>query len=226
MNGTMKRARLVACMVALMVSGTAIAQDAQSGFLRDYSNLANAKDSEGKPIRIWASAKFTPARYNAVLLDPVIFYPEPRPSPQVSAAELQNMVAYLNSALKQSLGKRFALTDRAGPGVVRIRIAVTGVAAKGEGLKPYQVTPVAFLATMAMQQAEGGAPQKAALVVESEASDSVTGELLSTRLRAATGERLARASKVEVITLEAVKPILDELAENAFVELPKYVKSK
>jgi len=226
MIGTMHRARLAACAIVLAVCGTAIAQEGNSGFLRDYSSLANARDSEGKPIRVWASAKFTPASYNAVLLDPVIFYPEPRPSPQVTAAELQKMVAYLNSALKQSLGKRCALTDRAGPGVVRIRIAVTGVAAKDEGLKPYQVAPVAFLATMAKQQAEGGAPQRAALIVEAEASDSVTGELLSTRLRAATGERLARASKVEVITLEAVKPILDELAENAFVELPKYVKSK
>ncbi len=45
------------------------------------------KDAQGKTIRAWVSPKLTPANYDAILLDPLVFYPEPRPSEQVSAAD-------------------------------------------------------------------------------------------------------------------------------------------
>ena len=118
------------------------------------------------------------------------------------------------------------MVDRAGPGVLRIRAAFTSLAAQGEGLKPYQYIPVAFVATMAARGATGGAPQRAFIVIEVEGTDSLTGELLATRLRVGTGERLAAIGKQQVITLNTVKPLLDELAAGALPELGKYVKAK
>jgi hypothetical protein len=215
-----------ACVVALAHVGAAFAQDKNSGFLRDYTRLQAGKDSKGQEIRSWVSPKLTPANYNAIMVDPIIFYPEPQPSQQVSAAELQKMLAYANDALKQSLGNRFNMVDHAGPGVVRISVAFTSVAAKEEGLKPYQLVPLAFVATMAKRSSEGGAPQRAFIVVESQATDSTTGDLLGSRVKVGTGEGLAKTAEAKVITLEVVKPILDELAQNAFTELPKYVKGK
>lgn len=227
---TMNRSGLlvgaVTCVVALACVSTAVAQDRDSGFLRDYTRLEAGKDSKGVPIRNWVSAKFTPANYNALLLDPIVFYPEPQPSEKVSAAELQRMLAYANEVHKQAVSKRFNLVDRPGPGVVRLRIALTSVAAKEEGLKPYQLVPLAFLATMASRAAKGGAPQRALIIVEAEATDSTTGELLASRVRVGTGERLAKEANVDVVTLAAVKPILDELAEDAFEELPTYLKGR
>ncbi len=216
----------VTCVVALACVSTAVAQDRDSGFLRDYTRLEAGKDSKGVPIRNWVSAKFTPANYNALLLDPIVFYPEPQPSEKVSAAELQRMLAYVNEVYRQAVSKRLNLVDRPGPGVVRLRIALTSVAAKEEGLKPYQLVPLAFLATMASRAAKGGAPQRALIIVEAEATDSTTGELLASRVRVGTGERLAKAANVDVVTLDAVKPILDELAEDAFEELPTYLKGR
>ncbi len=216
----------VTCVVALAYVSTAVAQDRDSGFLRDYTRLEAGKDSKGVPIRNWVSAKFTPANYNALLLDPIVFYPEPQPSEKVSAVELQRMLAYVNEVYRQAVSKRLNLVDRPGPGVVRLRIALTSVAANEEGLKPYQLIPLAFLATMASRAAKGGAPQRALIIVEAEATDSTTGELLASRVRVGTGERLARAANVDVVTLDAVKPILDELAEDAFEELPKYLMSR
>jgi hypothetical protein len=108
---------------------------------------------------------------------------------------------------------------------VRIRIAISGVAAQGEGLKPYQYVPIAFLASMAARTATG-TPQRAFIVVESEGTDSVTGELLGMRVRVGTGERLARDTGQQVITLDTVKPLLDDLAAGALPELAKYVKAK
>jgi hypothetical protein len=179
----------------------------------------------GSAIRAWASPKLTPANYHALLIDPAVFYPEPRPSEQVSAEALQQILAYSNDLLKRTLSKDFNVVDRAGPGVVRIRGAVTSVAAKGEGLKPYQLVPIAFVATAA-KRAATGAPQRAFIIIEVEGTDSVTGELLAQRVRVGTGERLAKIADQQTITLETVKPLLDELAARAFPELSKYVKPK
>jgi uncharacterized protein YbjT (DUF2867 family) len=143
----------------------------------------------------------------------------------VSAETLQQILAYSNDIYKRSLSQRFRVVDRAGPGVLRIRVAFTGVAAQGEGLKPYQYVPIAFVATMAARAATG-TPQQAFIVIEVEGTDSVSGELLAQRLRVGTGERLARVADQRVITLDTVKPLLDELAAAAFPELAKYVKPK
>jgi Protein of unknown function (DUF3313) len=131
-----------------------------SGFLRDYSDLQETQDAQGKTIRAWVSPKLTPANYDAILLDPLVFYPEPRPSPQVSAETLHQMLAYSNDTYKRALSQRFRVVDRAGPGVLRIRVAFSGVAAQAEGLKPYQYVPIAFVATMAARAATG-TPQRA-----------------------------------------------------------------
>jgi hypothetical protein len=109
--------------------------------------------------------------------------------------------------------------------VLRIRAAFTSSATQEEGLKPYQYVPMAFVATMATRAATG-TPQQAFVVIEVEGTDSVTGELLGQRVRVGTGKRLAKVAGQEVVTLDTVKPLLDELASAAFPELSQYVKPK
>ena len=122
---------LAATMLAAYAIGTCAAED--SGFLRDYSNLEETKDAQGRIIyRSWVSTKLTPAKYDAVLLDPIVYYPEPRPTDQISAETLQEILAYSNDLHKRSVANRFRVVDRAGPGVVRIRTAFTAVAAKAK----------------------------------------------------------------------------------------------
>lgn len=220
------RITVLGAILAAGSGASALAQEENSGFLRDYTSLKEGKDTAKQTIRGWVSLKFKPENYNALLVDPLVFYPEPKPSKQVSGAELQRMLAYSNDLLKQTLSKRFKVVDQAGPGVVRIRVAFSSVAGKGEGLKPYQYVPMAFVVTMAKKAVTGGGPQRAAIVVETEATDSATGELLGMRVKAGTGDRLVKVGDQEVITLETLKPLLDELAGQAFPEMGKYVKAK
>jgi len=219
---------LIALGTMLVVAGCATKPaepTKDSGFLRDYSRLKDATVTGGATVRQWASPKFTPSNYNALLLEPLVFYPEPQPSDMVSADTLQKIIAYTNDARRRALEKRFQLVDRAGPGVVRFRQAFSGVGAEAEGLKPYQYIPLAFVATMASRAATGE-PQRAFVVVEVEATDSVTGELLGMRTRVGTGSGLARVGGKEVITFEDVKPLIDELAAAAAPDLHKFVKER
>ena len=196
------------------------------GFLRDYSKLQTSKDTSGKEIRAWASPKLTPQNYHSLLVEPIVWHPEPAPSERVSAPVLKQMIDYSNETFKRSLSQRFNVVDRPGPGVMRLRIGFSGVGAQGEGLKPYQYIPIALVATMASRAATGGAPQRAFIVAEAEGTDSVSGELLGQRVRVGTGERLKNVKSEGPLTLEDVKPLLDELAAQSFPEMAKYVKAK
>ena len=220
---------VLAALLATGAAGSAIAQEKNSGFLREYDRLQETKDGAGKTVRSWVSPKLTPANYHAIMLDPLIFHPEPRPSEKVDAKVLQQMLKYANDTLRQSMGKRFEVVDRPGPGVLRLRAAFSSVAAEGEGLKPYQYVPFAFVATMASRAATG-TPQRAAIIVEVEGTDATSGELLALRVKAGTGERLKEAAKKSedqtVITLDNVKPLLDEMAAGALPDLGKFVKAK
>jgi hypothetical protein len=216
---------LAAALLGACASGSQVTRGGESGFLRDYSVLQQVQDAQGRTIRAWVSPKLTPERYNALLLDPLVFYPEPRPSVQVSAESLQEILTYSNEVFRRSLSERFKIVNSAGTGVVRIRVAFTGVAAQGEGLRPYQMVPAAFVATMAARSMMG-TPQRAFIVVESEATDSVTGELLALRIRVATGDRLAPLAGQKVITLQAIKPLLDEMAADVYPNLGQYVRTK
>ena len=214
------RAALGAC-----ATGSDVKQSEGSGFLRDYSSLQETKDTLGKTIRVWVSPKLTPANYNAVLVEPIVYYPEPRPTEQVSAESLRQIITYTNESFQRAIGQRYRVVDRAGPGVLEIRAAISAIAAQGAGLRPYQYVPIAFVATMASNAATG-APQQAFIVFEIEGTDSVTGELLAMRVRVGTGERLARVGGQPVITLDTVKPLVDEFSGIAFPELATHVKPK
>jgi hypothetical protein len=228
-EGTMNGSAVRACLLlaGAFLGGCATQGDALregSGFLRDYSRLEDTKDVQGRAIRAWVSPKLAPANYNAILLDPMAFYPEPRPTEQVSADELAKILAYSNEVLRRTLSQRFHVVDRAGPGVVQLRAAFSGVAAQGEGLKPYQYVPIALVATLATRAATGGTPHRAVIVAEAEVTDSVTGELLGERVRVATGDRLPAG--VRTVSLDSLKPLLDELASQAFPELERHVRPK
>jgi len=218
----------VAVLSAILAAGCAskpAEQQKDSGFLRDYSRLQEAKTADGATIRAWVSPKLAPDNYNAIMLDPLIFYPEPRPTDKVTADSLQQILKYSNDTLKQALSKRFKIVDRPGPGVLRIRSAFSSVGAEAEGLKAYQYVPMAFIATMASRAATGE-PQRAFIVIEVEGTDSVSGQLLASRVRVGTGKSLAEVGGKDQITFETVKPLLDELAAGAFPELSKYVKAR
>ncbi|MFL9962269.1 DUF3313 family protein [Paraburkholderia sediminicola] len=75
-------------------SGSEASVAENSGFLRDYSRLRETKDSEGRTIRAWVSPKLTPANYNAIFLDPIIFYPEPAVVKVVVASTIKFQAAF------------------------------------------------------------------------------------------------------------------------------------
>jgi len=169
--------------------GTATAERASaeqtSGFLGDYSQLREVKDAAGETVLRYVNPKAGGGKYQRLLLDPVQYYPAPQASAQVDLATLNAVRNYVDKTMRDRLGARIPLATEPGPGVLRLRTAITAVSSAEAGRKPYQYIPIAFLVTAAT-----GLGQEATIAMEFEAVDSMTGERLGAAVRKGVGARL------------------------------------
>lgn len=216
---------LVAIAVGLVGCASQAPQH-HSGFLGDYSQLKASPDSTGGTVARAVNPAFNPKNYSAVLIDPVIFYPEPQPTEKVSMSDLDAIRAYINQTLHTQIGKSVQVVDRAGPGVLRLRVAVTAVATQEEALKAYQYIPIAFVVTK-VTDAATSTPEQAKLSIETELTDSVSGVRMMSAVRTGVGEGLRPSSNNSgKFAVDSLKPMLDEWGKFVAAEAPKYVQGK
>ena len=95
-----------------------------SGFLDDYSLLRQGGPGEVAFVYRNPEAHWT--AYDKVLLEPVTLWRSGRKSlDAVPEGDLLRLIADLEGAVRRRLGDGFALVDRAQPGAMRIRLAIT-----------------------------------------------------------------------------------------------------
>ena len=212
MYKTIKLASLGAFLASVTLAPAVYAEEAHSGFLGDYSALTEVKDKAGDTVMRYVSPKLKPGAYQKIIVDPTQYYPVPKPTDQVSASTLTEISNYVDKGLRDKLGSKVALVSDPGPGVLRIRAAITAVAPQTVGLKPYQVIPIAFIISSAK-----GRGKEAAINIEVEMVDSMTGEVMGASVRKGIGAKLA--SDKAQLTLKDVQPLLDKWTDTgaAFV---------
>ena len=221
-------ASLAAAFIAVALASCAGAPPKNSGYLGDdYSLLKEAKDPLGAPLQRYVSPDFTPARYNALMIEPITLYPEPRPTEQVTMGALNDIRDYVNSSLRAKIGAKVNVVDKPGPGVARLRGAITAVNAQTEARAAYQYIPVAFLVSAAKDAVEGGRPEESRIFVEVEVQDSMTGGRLLLAVREGTGEKLKQAtSGGKMVTLDSLKPVIDKWVDAAAAGATQFIKAK
>jgi len=207
-----------------LLAGSVVAQDKagksmQSGFLGDgYARLKEADSPSGQKVKRWVAPELKAGAYESILLEPNVFYPQPRSTDQVSEQTLKEINAYFDEAARRELTGLFQFAKEPGPKTLRIRTAITAVAAKDMGLKPYQLLPIAFIAT------GGKTSKQASLAAEYEVIDTDTGKIVGAGMREGVGVELKSAS--EKLTLAHVKPVIDAWAKDmrAFIEAARQKK--
>lgn len=230
MNRSFHTTLITASLAGALLAGcasTVPTPEQYSGYLKDYSGLQETTDAQGDPVlRKVVSPQLNPNNYNALIIEPTQFYPPPQPSEEVSSQTLFAIGDYLTRTLRQKVGQRVRVVEQPGPGVARLRMAVTSVGAEKEGLKPYQYIPIALVVTTA-SRAVSGTPEQAKLFVESEVTDSLSNQRLLIGVREGTGERLQRgAASGNVVTLDSLKPLIDRWAESIAEEVPAFIRAK
>lgn len=208
---------LFALAIGISLSAAAVAEEGDSGFLGDYSALTKTKDAAGDTVMRYVNPKIKPGAYQQIMIDATQYYPVPAPTKQVSAATLEEIRNYVDKGLREKLGAKVPLASQPGPGVLRVRPAITAVVPQTPGLKPYQALPIAFVVTAAK-----GRGKEAAINIEVEAVDSVTGERMGASVRKGTGAKLA-SSDAE-LTLADVQPLLDRWIDTGASFIASHLK--
>ncbi|MEH6616272.1 MAG: DUF3313 domain-containing protein [Porticoccus sp.] len=176
-----------------------VSSDQYSGYLNDYAKLAKVKDKEA--FR-WISDEAKSGGYNKVMFDKTVVYPQ-----SVSTLFLEDVAAIFDHALRKSFTDDVEVVTQPGPGVLRIKPAITGLTSETEGVKTYEFIPVAAIYN-GFKAAMGWRSKVTQVFLEADVVDSVSGKSVAAVVRKGTNEQLTQ----EEVTLSDVRPIVQEWA--------------
>jgi len=197
------------CIASIGVTGCAskvVEPDQYSGFLKDYSQLKEAESPSGGTVMRWIDPKLDVNKYNSVYIEPTQLYPKPQATVKIPQATLNGITSYYDQALKREIGKSLPLAAGPGPGVIVVRAAITAVSSSTEGLKPYEVIPIALVAA-AVSTASGIRDQETDLATEAVFLDGSDNHVIAQVVRKGTGKPLENDS--QVMKADDVKGVLD-----------------
>jgi len=146
-----------------------------------------------------------------VFIEPSQFYPKSQPTAVISAQTLQEITRYVNEAMRRELGSVLTLAKAPGPGTIVVRPAITAVSTSNEGLKPYEVIPIALISA-GVNTAMGGRDQEVDVGVEAAFLDGASQKVLAQVVRKGAGKELE--NDTQKLTLNNVKPVLDGWAKD------------
>jgi hypothetical protein len=136
--------KLGALLFVLALLAGPVGAQQNSGFLTDYSKLAPAADNP--KLSLWISQEFDFKPYHQVMLDPVQVWVSPTSEYKgVSPDAIKGIADRLTSSFKRALQPGYQLVNKPGPGVLHIRLAITGLNLANPAFKPRDVVPVVFV---------------------------------------------------------------------------------
>jgi len=172
MKRTLHFTLIVACVAS---SGCAARRAARTGFLSDYSNLEPQSEVSYRYI---AAGRLE--AYSEFIIDPVTvhFHRRSEAKKKVSEEDLTDLKNYMHAALVRAIEDRYEVVYRPGPGVARVRVALTDI-------KKAQILLNIHPASKIMGAGLGGASLEAELV------DSQTNEQIAALVESQLGNRLS-----------------------------------
>ncbi|WHS57868.1 DUF3313 domain-containing protein [Pseudomonas sp. G2-4] len=202
------------CIVSLALAGCSskVTQpDEYSGFLGDYTRLKEEKSPSGAEVMRWVDPQIDLGKYTSLYIEPTQLYPKPQPTVKIPQATLAGITGYYDQALQREAGKSLPLATSPGPGVLVMRAAITAVSSKTEGLKPYEVVPIALVAA-AVSTASGIRDQETTLGTEAVFLDGASNQVVAQVVRKGTGKPLSNES--QVMKPDDVKGVIDGWASD------------
>ncbi|UVE17920.1 DUF3313 domain-containing protein [Pseudomonas sp. LS44] len=203
---------LAACVLLSSCASKVTKPEQYSGFLSDYSVLKPATSASGVPVLRWTAPGLDMSQYHSVMVERPQFYPRPQPSAQVSQQTLDQIAGYLQQAFQRELGGELQVVQNPGPNTLVLRSAITSVNVSPEGLKAYEVIPIA-LVVAAASAAAGTRDENSEIYVEMQVLDGVTQKPVAQVVRKGTGLTLENDSTQ--LSLKDIQPALDVWAKDA-----------
>jgi len=188
-------------------------QTQYSGFLSNYDNLQEVDTPSGGTTMRWVSPSWNPSAYDTVAFNKLELYPAPKPNERINQQTLADIQSYMTSKTRTTLGQKYRLVTNiseapTGSKPLIMRAAVTGVSASNEGMKWYEVVPIAAVVG-ATQAATGHRDQDTSLFIEAEFIDAKTNQTVAKVVRKVFGNTLENES--QKITAQDFKAAIDKL---------------
>ncbi|VVN48621.1 DUF3313 domain-containing protein [Pseudomonas fluorescens] len=182
-----------------------------TGFLNDYSVLAERQAPSGQTVLSWVSPVLMNGRYTQVYLEPSQFYPSAEPTERIPQSTLSSVTGYYDAALRSELAKVVPLASKPGPNTLIVRPAITRIATSTQGLRFYEWLPVTLVAA-GVSTATGIRDQDSEIATEVSFEDGATGDVVAEVVRKGTGVPLDNDK--QVMTADSVKAVLDGWASD------------
>lgn len=117
-------------------------------------------------------------QYNKILISPVTFWGGD--TTKISVADQQMLVNFASQEFNKQLGEKFQIVTQAGPGVIKIDVALTDAETATAGLRSISIiVPQAHAVSNLKYLATGSMPFVGAAQGEVKITDSVTGQVLA-----------------------------------------------
>lgn len=180
MNRTCVSTVVVSCIMAVMC-GCAAQRAQRTGFLSDYSKLKPYSDVSYRNIPSQATIR----RYSKFIIDPIVVHfhtgskaIEERSKGKIKEQDIVDLKNYMHDAIVDAISDRYKIAYRPGPGVARVRIALTD-------LKKSNVLMNIHPGSKLLGSGLGGAS------LEAEWLDSQTGVQIAALVESQLGNRLS-----------------------------------
>ncbi len=156
----------------------------KSGFLGDYSQLEPGGDDRARLVYISPDASWV--QYNQILIDSVTIWKDSETS-ELADEDAQHLTDHFFQQLHEQLQQDYVMAESAGPGVMRLRVAITE--ARGAKVAANAVTTI--LPQFRLLASLGGlATDTATFVGRATIEAEITDSLTDVRLAAAVDERV------------------------------------
>ncbi|WP_339547610.1 DUF3313 domain-containing protein [Pseudomonas sp. RA_35y_Pfl2_P32] len=170
-----------------------------SGFLPNYNNMEEVTTTSGEKSMRWVSPSWNANAYDTVAFDKLELYPAPKPDERVNRQTLDELQRYMTAGTKATLGQKYRIVAApqaapAGSRVLILRAAITGVSASNEGMKWYEVVPIAAVVG-GVSAATGHRDQDTELFIEAELVDARTNQTVARVVRKLFGKTLENSSQ-------------------------------
>lgn len=176
-RGALAVSHLSLILCGILLAGCQGSKVAHSGFLGDYSGLRAS--SEYKGVMEYKHPNLTLKDYDQFMIDPILVHFAPNAKgTAIDPAKIMKLTDYAGEQLREALSKHYILAGTPGPGVLRLRIAITEIKKTTPALN---ILPPMKLSGVGL----GGAS------MEAEAIDSQSGERVLAVMDSQMGNRLS-----------------------------------
>jgi hypothetical protein len=153
----------------------------KAGFLSSYSNLKSSDGESGISDWTYVNPKVDLTQYDKVMVDHVtIFYSEDADYKGIDASELSELSEVFHKAIIAALSPAYPMTDKPGPGVMRIRLAIVDLVPTSRVQSTIStILPIGLVVSLVKKGVTGAHTGMGSVSFEGEVLDSVSGAQLA-----------------------------------------------